>query len=139
MSSRAAQDAAPQVDDALRAFADAVSGVVGAKYPSAEATVAFEAPRRPEFGDFSTNVALTLAKAARRAPQELATELVAEAKRRAPSLDELFSSVEPVAGFINVKLSPSVWHAAIARILREGAAYGERPRNGLRVSLEFGS
>lgn len=128
-----------EVDDALRAFADAVTGVVGAKYPKAAAAVAFEAPRRPEFGDFSTNVALTLAKAARRAPQELAAEIVSDATRRSPELEQLFSRIEPVAGFINLRLAPAIWHTAIARILREGDRFGERPRNGKRVSLEFGS
>ncbi|HVR47091.1 MAG TPA: arginine--tRNA ligase [Candidatus Binatia bacterium] len=128
-----------EVDDALRAFADAVTGVVAAKYPNAAPAVAFEAPRRPEFGDFSTNVALTLAKAARRAPQELAAEIVCDATRRSPELEQLFSRIEPVAGFINLRLAPAIWHAAIARILREGERFGERPRNGKRVSLEFGS
>ncbi|HEY6325965.1 MAG TPA: arginine--tRNA ligase [Candidatus Cybelea sp.] len=128
-----------EVDDALRAFADAVTGVVAAKYPEATPAVAFEAPRRPEFGDFSSNVALTLAKAARRAPQELAAELVAEATRRSPELEQLFSRIEPVAGFINLRLAPAIWHAAIGRILREGERFGEKSRNGMRVSLEFGS
>ncbi len=128
-----------EVDDALRAFADAVTDAVAASYPSAEAAVAFEAPRRPEFGDFSTNVALTLAKAARRAPQELAVDLVAETTRRAPELERHFSRIEPVAGFINLRLAPAVWHSAIARILREGEQFGSKPSNGMRVSLEFGS
>jgi len=139
MGSRAAKDAAPQLDDALRAFADAATAVVAARYPSAAATVAFEAPRRPEFGDFATNLAFTLAKTARRAPQDLATELVAEIAERAPDLARVFSCIEPVAGFINLRLAPAVWHSALDRILREGARFGGAPRNGLRVSLEFGS
>jgi len=139
MGSRAAKEAAPQLDDALRAFAEAAAAVVAARYPSAAATVAFEAPRRPEFGDFATNLAFTLAKTARRAPQELATELVAEIAQRAPELARVFSSIEPVAGFINLRLAPAVWHSALDRILREGARFGGAPRNGLRVSLEFGS
>ncbi|MBV8498903.1 MAG: arginine--tRNA ligase [Candidatus Eremiobacteraeota bacterium] len=128
-----------EVDDALRVFADAVTGAVAARYPSEHGSVAFEAPRRPEFGDFSTNVALTLAKTARRAPQDLAIDLIDEAKQRAPELDRLFSTIEPVAGFINLRLAPAVWHRAIARILHEGERFGSKPSNGLRVSLEFGS
>jgi arginyl-tRNA synthetase len=139
MNPRAAKDAAPQLDDALRAFADAASTVVAARYPSEEATIAFEAPRRPEFGDFATNLALTLAKTARRPPQDLATDLVAEITQRAPELTRVFSHIEPVAGFINLRLAPGVWHSMLARILLEGERFGEAPRNGLRVSLEFGS
>ncbi len=121
--------AAPLVDDALRAFA------VAAGSPAC----AFEAPRRPEFGDFATNVAFSLAKGARRPPQELAVEMIAAAMRRDPALAVLFSRIEPVAGFINLTVAPRVWHAELARILREGDRFGEAPSNGRRVSLEFGS
>ena len=48
--------------------------------------VTFEAPRRPAFGDFSTNLAFSLAKTARRSPQDVAAALVAELTRRAPEL-----------------------------------------------------
>jgi arginyl-tRNA synthetase len=101
--------------------------------------VAFEAPRRPEFGDFATNLAFTLAKEARRSPQEVADAIVAELTQRAPQLTRIFSRMEAVAGFINLRLAPAVWHAELARILQEGEHFGEAPRNGLRVSLEFGS
>jgi arginyl-tRNA synthetase len=132
-------DTAPRVDDALRAFADAATAAVAAKYPSAVPVVAFEAPRRPEFGDFATNLAFTLAKEARRSPQEVADAIVAELTQRAPQLTRIFSRMEAVAGFINLRLAPAVWHAELARILQEGEHFGEAPRNGLRVSLEFGS
>ncbi len=105
----------------------------------AAASIAFEAPRRPEFGDFSTNFAFALAKTARRPPQDVATDLVSELVRGAPELDRTFSRIDAVAGFINVRIAPSVWHDVIAGILREGDRFGERPSNGLRVSLEFGS
>ena len=130
---------APQLDDALRAFADAATAVVVEQYPSATLTVGFEAPRRPEFGDYATNVAFSLAKEARRAPQELAVQLVTEIGRRAPELASSFSGIEAVAGFINLRLVPAIWHASISRILREGERFGEAPRNGSRISLEFGS
>jgi arginyl-tRNA synthetase len=131
-------DHAPQPQDALRAFAEAAQHVVAAKYPSVP-TVAFEAPRRPEFGDFATNLAFALAKTARRSPQELATELVAEIAQREPELSGIFSRIEPVAGFINLRLAPAVWHAALARILCDGGRFGEASRKAVRVSLEFGS
>jgi arginyl-tRNA synthetase len=132
-------EAASPLDDALRAFADAAAEAVTAKYSVSAPAVAFEAPRRAEFGDFATNLAFSLAKAARRSPQEVASGLVAEIAARAPHLGRIFSSVGAVAGFINLRLAPPVWHAAIARIVREGDRFGEAPRNGQRVSLEFGS
>ncbi|HTV74641.1 MAG TPA: hypothetical protein VME66_13175, partial [Candidatus Acidoferrales bacterium] len=48
--------------------------------------VVFEAPRNADFGDFASNVALQLARRARRAPQQLATELVANLFAHDPAL-----------------------------------------------------
>jgi arginyl-tRNA synthetase len=131
--------AASPVDDALRAFAVAAGAALAQRYGAPAPGVAFEAPRRPEFGDFSTNVAFSLAKAARRSPQEIAADLVADLARGAPDLAALFAAVTPVAGFVNVRLAPAIWHSAIERVLREGDRFGEAPSNGERVSLEFGS
>ncbi|MGA2759669.1 MAG: arginine--tRNA ligase, partial [Candidatus Cybelea sp.] len=61
-----------RVDDALRSFADATAAAVTQQYPEVTPQVSFEAPRRPEFGDFASNVAFSLAKVARRPPQEVA-------------------------------------------------------------------
>ena len=61
---------------ALRAFGEAVAQAARELYPDAPpVAVTFEAPRRPEFGDFATNVAFGLAKNARRAPQEIAAAI----------------------------------------------------------------
>ncbi len=138
MSVRTTEAASP-VDDALRVFSESAAAAAAAIYSIPPPIVTFEAPRRLAFGDFATNLAFSLAKTARRSPQDIAAALVTELTRRAPELADLFSSVEPVAGFINLRLAPAVWHAALARVLREGERFGEAPRNGLRVSLEFGS
>lgn len=127
------------LDDALQAFASAIARVAAAAYEIEPPNVAFEAPRRPEFGDFATNVAFSLAKTARRAPQLLATEIVERLRQDAPHLRDSFSSIDPVAGFINARLAPPVWQAVIATVLREGDRFGEAPRQNKRVSLEFGS
>ncbi|HEY5258651.1 MAG TPA: arginine--tRNA ligase [Candidatus Baltobacteraceae bacterium] len=133
-------DAAPLPDDALAAFAAAVSAAIAAAYPDAAgAAVAFEAPRNPAFGDVATNVAFSLAKAARAKPQDVAAALIADARQREPRLSSLFASIDAVAGFINLRLAPACWQASIARVLREGETFGTMPPNGSRVSLEFGS
>ena len=127
-------------DDALDAFAAAVHAAIAARYPGAAgAAVAFEAPRNASFGDAATNVAFSLTKVARAKPQDVAAILIADAREREPRLTELFASIEPVAGFINVRLAAACWQAAIAKILREGDAYGTMPSNGTKISLEFGS
>ncbi|MBV8529779.1 MAG: arginine--tRNA ligase, partial [Candidatus Eremiobacteraeota bacterium] len=135
--SRITTDATPE--RALLAFADAARASVAKRYPDApQVAVEFEAPRRAEFGDFATNLAFSLAKTARRSPQDVAGAIAADVER-VPQIGELFSSVEPVAGFINLRLSPAVWQVVLAHILRDGDRFGEFPKSGKRVSLEFGS
>jgi arginyl-tRNA synthetase len=130
---------APPLDGALRAFADAAATCAAQKYAIPPPDIIFEAPRRSEFGDFATNVAFTLAKHARRSPQAIAAELVGELERTAPHLTTSFSHIEAVGGFVNLRLAPSIWQSAVAQVLRDGDRFGEAPRNGRRVSLEFGS
>lgn len=127
-------------DDALRRFSEALQSSAAALYAGADGiNVNFEGPRRPEFGDFATNVAFSLAKVARRSPQDVASDLCADLKERAPLAAALFSTIEPVAGFINLRLAPVVWQATVARIVRDGDAFARASHRGTRVSLEFGS
>ncbi len=127
-------------EDALAAFAGAVGDAIAARYPDAPAAdVNFEAPRRPEFGDFATNVAFTLSKVARRSPNDIAATLVADVREQAPNVAALFSSVDPVAGFINLRCAPIVWRTLVATVLRDGREFGRFLPNNTRISLEFGS
>jgi arginyl-tRNA synthetase len=121
-----------QVTQALeRAAAEIVAGE--------SVSVAFEAPRNPDFGDFATNVALQLAKRARRPPQALASELVERMFAANPALREALAEATAVGGFINIRFAPAVWREVVAAILRAGETYGRRAPSGARVSLEFGS
>lgn len=129
--------------DALNAFGDALTAAAAALYPDASpVTVAFEAPRRPEFGDFATNVSFSLAKTARKPPQDVAKELVEKTRERVADASG-FTSIEPVAGFINLRLAPAVWQRELLR-MRDTAAANHPPsgaprRARERISLEFGS
>lgn len=59
-----------------------------------------EIPKKKEFGDFSTNVALTLSKSVRKSPRELANIIVRDLK------NELFNKIEIAGpGFINFFLN----------------------------------
>jgi arginyl-tRNA synthetase len=101
--------------------------------------VLLEAPRNPDFGDFASNIALQLARRARRAPQHLASQLIETIFAHDPSLRELLAETTPIAGFINFRMAPAYWHEALGTILREGARYGQAAPTGTRISLEFGS
>ena len=127
-------------DDALDAFARAVEGIVARMYPEAlPSPVTFEAPRRPEFGDFATNIALRLAKAARRSPNDVANSLIEKVRDDAPAIAARFAAIDAVAGFINLRLAPPVWQALIAQVVRDGMNFGRSLPRDERISLEFGS
>jgi arginyl-tRNA synthetase len=116
------------------ALAREASDVAG----GADAAAALEPPANAEFGDLATNVAMTLAKAARRAPREIAEELA----QRITGADGLAGYVEKAEvagpGFINLTLSPT-WFAEAARsIVDAGDDYGRGqadPRE--RILIEF--
>lgn len=126
-------------EDALRAFAETLRDAIRVRYPDAtNVEVVFEPPRRPEFGDFATNAAFGLTRAARKAPQDVAAALVADVAQSA-DLHGLFSEISSTAGFINLRLSAQVWRDTIARIVRDGDHFGETRESHTRISLEFGS
>ncbi len=123
-------------EDALERFSKALQKATVVLYPDADVPpIAFEAPRRPEFGDFATNVALQLARFAKKPPQEVATTVLERTFENAPDLRSVVSDAQAVAGFINIRLAPVCWQRSVARILREGASFGKAPANGKRISL----
>ncbi len=122
----------------LAVLAERFAAAAKALFPEAEPIVVFEGPRSREFGDFATNVALRLAKAAKRSPQQVA-EAIVSAVMADPEIAATVASAEATAGFINLRLVPAYWHRVLRAILAEGANYGRAPRNGTRISLEFGS
>ncbi len=91
-------------------------------------------PPRPELGDLSSNIALALARVARKAPMAVAQDLIA----RLPDhrLVERVEALKP--GFINFHLSPAWLESAMAECLRLGEAYGTSDWGaGRKVQVEF--
>jgi len=95
---------------------------------------AWEIPRQAEHGDYATNVAMVLARPAKRAPRQIADLIV----KNFPALDEVERLEVAGPGFLNVFLSPAWCARALREILAAGPAYGraETPAGG-RVRLEF--
>jgi arginyl-tRNA synthetase len=102
----------------------------------ASVPITLERPKQAGHGDFSSNIALQLAKPLKRNPRELAEALLAKA---APALAEIVEKPEVAGpGFINFRLKTQAKAAAIARVLEEGANYG-RARAGQpqKMQVEF--
>src|SRR5881409_1744617 len=94
----------------------------------------WEIPRQAEHGDYATNAAMVLARAAKRAPRQIADLIV----KNFPALDEVERLEVAGPGFINVFLTPAWCAGALREILAAGAEYGRGDSQaGQRIRLEF--
>jgi arginyl-tRNA synthetase len=95
---------------------------------------ALERPRLPEHGDWATNVALVLAKAAKAPPRKVAEAMVAHLE-----LPDWVAGVEVAGpGFVNVRLDQSWFAALVRRVVAAGASFGAIDLgHGERVNVEF--
>ncbi|MCG8275183.1 arginine--tRNA ligase [Stenotrophomonas sp. NLF4-10] len=93
-----------------------------------------ERPKTREHGDFATNAAMLLAKAARSNPRALAQALVAAL----PASDDVASVEIAGPGFINFKLAPVAYQREVVNVLRQGEDYGRNlGGNGRSVGVEY--
>jgi arginyl-tRNA synthetase len=92
-------------------------------------------PREPAHGDWSSNLALMLAKPVRRPPRALAEALAAAF----PLAGSPFDAVEVAGpGFLNFRYSAAFLAALPARIIAEGAAFGASDAgHGMSVLVEY--
>jgi arginyl-tRNA synthetase len=96
--------------------------------------VVIEKPKQAEHGDFSSSVALSLARTMRMAPLKIAEQIAAHV----PS-SPLVSKVTAAApGFVNFTLSREWLISQIGEILSAGEKYGQvKDGVGQRVQVEF--
>jgi arginyl-tRNA synthetase len=121
-----------ELEQLLRAALSRLAGSL-TEVPPADAVVV-ERTRDAQHGDFASNVALRLAKSARRNPRELAAAIVAAL----PQSDLVARAEVAGAGFINFRLAPAAYARELARIHELAGAYGEsRLGRGERILLEF--
>lgn len=84
--------------------------------------VMVERPRDPKMGDYSTNIAMRLAKSLHKKPVDIANELVEVLKKNLTEANEV-SVAGP--GFINFKINESALSACINQIIDAGKDYGK--------------
>lgn len=114
-----------------------IQAAVAQCLPEAQAQVQLERPKVAAHGDIATNVAMQLAKPARRNPRELAQGIV-DALMAQPQARELIQDAEIAGpGFINFRLTPAARQAVIQAVASQADAYGRAPRNGEKVLVEF--
>jgi len=97
--------------------------------------VLLEIPKEKAHGDYSTNMAMQLARVAKKAPRMIADEIVANFDKQKGSIDKI-EIAGP--GFINFHMNNSYLTDLIPTILKAGESYGETNiGNNEKVQVEF--
>lgn len=96
--------------------------------------IIIDKPKKEEFGDFSTNIAMLLAPVEKKAPREIAS-LIAE---RIKALPEVEKCEVAGPGFINIFLKRSYWTEVLEEIIRKGDGFGRSEAGKDKtVQIEF--
>ena len=95
--------------------------------------IPLQRPDKPEFGDWSSQIAMRLAKVARMAPAVIA-QAIAE---RITGVDEI-ERVDVAGGYVNIRLTHGYWTGLVGVVEAAGDAWG-RDDTGTheRVNVEF--
>jgi arginyl-tRNA synthetase len=98
----------------------------------------FERPKQASHGDFSSSVALQLAKQLKKNPRELAQALSDSPVFARPEVVSLIDKPEIAGpGFINFRLKAGAKLGIVQRILREGENFGRIQSSKNKVQVEF--
>jgi arginyl-tRNA synthetase len=97
--------------------------------------IVLEIPKDKVNGDYATNAAMQLARVAKKAPRQIAEQLVAQFDKSKASI----SKIEIAGpGFINFYMNNSYLTDLIPAILNAGSDYGQtNVGNGKKVQVEF--
>lgn len=97
--------------------------------------VSLQKPKEEEFGDFSSNLAMQLARSLKKAPRQIAQDII----DFFPDDTRYISKIEIAGpGFINFFISNRPLFEELQRILSTGSSYGRsRVGEGHKVQIEF--
>ncbi|MDP3595995.1 MAG: arginine--tRNA ligase [Nitrospirota bacterium] len=97
--------------------------------------LSLDAPKRPEWGDLASTVAMSLAASEQRAPHDIAQIIIDNLAQR----EQLFDRVEIARpGFLNLTLKPSIWQEVLREIETKGSTYGRAELGeSRRVLVEY--
>jgi arginyl-tRNA synthetase len=94
-----------------------------------------ERPRDPSFGEWTTNLAMTLAKPLKRKPQEIAHDLIGRMNLKRATVSEAYVAGP---GFINFRLDAGTVASGLRDIVAADTQYGHSDvGQGQHVNVEF--
>ncbi len=123
------------INEILDSLKNRIQEIIKELGVSEEVDVFFETPKEESHGDYSTNVAMRLARALRKAPIMIANDIVSKI-----NLEEFHLSKVEVAGagFINLYLDQKYLSNVVFKILNEQSNFGNvNVGNGKKILLEF--
>lgn len=89
-------------------------------------------PKENKYGDYSTSIALMLAKVFGQSPAEVASRLAEKLK------DDLFEKVEVAGGFINFFVSKEYLQNQVKEVLKQKEKFGSlKIGKGKKINIEF--
>jgi len=95
-----------------------------------EDLIGLETPRQKSHGDFATNLAFKLAKTFKKAPPLIAEEIANKINEN----KQLNFSIEPLNGFMNIRLKDSFLFDYFSQLLTKKPSF---PQIGKQINLEF--
>ncbi len=96
--------------------------------------VTVQAPRNPDHGEITSNVAMVLAKRVKMIPYDLA-KMIKERLSQNPDIESI-DIAGP--GFINLRLKLSFWHHQLAEVITQNDQYGRSDiADGALISVEY--
>lgn len=97
-------------------------------------TISVSRTKDPSHGDFASNLAMMLAKPAKKSPRDIATALISAL----PASDEIRQVVIAGPGFINFFQANDAQNAVVATVLEQGSGFGRsQAGEGKRIQVEF--
>ena len=95
--------------------------------------IVVEKPKDEKMGDFSTNIAMTLARSERKSPK-----VIAESVARYLKVGELSQAEVAGPGFINIKMSPEFFLERLRNAVKQGEDFGKSDSGqGIKILIEF--
>lgn len=117
-----------------------LTSIIKELYTGNESLVEIEWPREAAHGDYSSNIAMKLAKPLSRPPLEIAEEIHAAALKN-PEMQAQVEKIEILKpGFINFFLKIDFFAGNLRHILEAGDSYGrQNVGQGHKIMIEYGS
>ena len=126
-------DMADSLKESIREALVSCASEMGAD-PASLPDVLLERPKREDQGDWSTNVAMQLARSLKKNPRDVAAML----RDRIPDGKGIDRIEVAGPGFVNFFLTRSWMSDSVVTVLREGSSYGRSDLGaGRRVQVEF--